>query len=247
MKPYNEDGIAIYHGDFREVLPTLDERVMLLFTDPPYGNGNQQEDFAAVKVRTMEDARKAAPEPILNDKPGEWFPLMRALLTLSMPLMFERSAMAVMCAGGGGSPPSFARLAVLMDEVATFAHALVWDKTARGPGLGWRFRRDYEFVMLAHPKGSKLYWSDEDAVTSNILRFTPAPNVMHPTEKPVELAAHLIRLFTQEDDLILDPMCGSGTTLMAAKLLGRRAIGIELDERYAQRAADRLSQKVLFK
>lgn len=68
----------------------------------------------------------------------------------------------------------------------------------------------------------------------------------HPTTKPLKLMSELMRLFSNEDELILDPFMGSGTTLRAAKDLGRKAIGIEIEEKYCEIAAKRLSQEVLF-
>ncbi len=70
------------------------------------------------------------------------------------------------------------------------------------------------------------------------------PN-LHPTTKPLSLMKELVRLFSNENDRILDPFCGSGTTLVAAKDLNRRAIGIEIEEKYCEIAAKRLSQEVL--
>lgn len=133
-----------------------------------------------------------------------------------------------------------------MDENGlAFCHAVVWDKTARGPGLGWRFRRDYEFVLVAHRSGAKLAWSDPNKATSNIMRDAPTQNANHPNEKPQSLVSRFISLTTAPGELVLDPFMGSGTTLVAAKDLGRRAIGIELEERYCEIAARRLSQEVL--
>ena len=68
----------------------------------------------------------------------------------------------------------------------------------------------------------------------------------HPCEKPVAMMEHIIRTSSREGGLILDPFMGSGTTLRAAKDLGRRAIGIEIEERYCEIAAERLRQGVLF-
>jgi site-specific DNA-methyltransferase (adenine-specific) len=67
----------------------------------------------------------------------------------------------------------------------------------------------------------------------------------HPTQKPVGIVAPLIEYSSPRRGLVLDPFMGSGTTLRTAKDLGRRAVGIELDERYSEIAARRMSQSVL--
>ena len=67
----------------------------------------------------------------------------------------------------------------------------------------------------------------------------------HPCPKPVEWMLWLVKWVSLEDETILDPFMGSGTTLVAAKQLGRRAIGIEIEERYCEIAANRLRQEVL--
>jgi site-specific DNA-methyltransferase (adenine-specific) len=67
----------------------------------------------------------------------------------------------------------------------------------------------------------------------------------HPTQKPLWLMARLIEQHTNEGDLILDPFAGSGTTAVAAKRMGRRAVVIEQDESYCEIAAKRLAQGVL--
>jgi len=67
----------------------------------------------------------------------------------------------------------------------------------------------------------------------------------HPAQKPLALMTYLVEQFTQPGNLILDPFMGSGTTLRAAKDLGRHAIGIEIEERYCEIAVRRLAQGVL--
>jgi DNA modification methylase len=68
---------------------------------------------------------------------------------------------------------------------------------------------------------------------------------VHPTQKPVVLMRKIIELWTDPDDVILDPFAGSGSTLRAAKDLGRHAIGIEIEEQYCEAIVSRLAQEVL--
>jgi site-specific DNA-methyltransferase (adenine-specific) len=124
-----------------------------------------------------------------------------------------------------------------------FFHSVIWDKV--NPGLGWRYRRQHEMVMVSHRSGGRLAWADDKRATSNIYRQSPPRKREHPNQKPVEMPAHFIGLHTTPGQAILDPFMGAGTTLVAAKDLGRRAVGIELDERYCEIAARRLQQGVL--
>jgi site-specific DNA-methyltransferase (adenine-specific) len=130
-------------------------------------------------------------------------------------------------------------------EGLQFFHAVIWEKSSRGHGLGWRFRRDYEMVMVAHRTGGKLAWADDAVAVPNVQRDAPVGDRLHPNEKPASLVEKFIKWTTGPGDLVLDPFMGSGTTLRAAKDLGRRAIGIEIEERYCEIAAKRLSQEVL--
>ncbi len=93
-----------------------------------------------------------------------------------------------------------------------------------------------------------LLWGSTPRQTNDAFVVPLVPSASsegHPCPKPVAWARNLIERFTLADDVVVDPFMGSGTTLRAAKDLGRRAIGIEIEERYCEIAANRLGQEVL--
>lgn len=100
-------------------------------------------------------------------------------------------------------------------------------------------------VMVAHRDGGRLSWADDKTTQRNIISIFPPKNRLHPNEKPLKLAMTFIGLHTKVGDLILDPFMGSGTILVAAKQLGRKAIGIEIEEKYCEIAARRLGRFVV--
>lgn len=128
-------------------------------------------------------------------------------------------------------------------EGLQFFHSVIWDKV--NPGLGWRYRRQHEMVMVSHRVGGKLKWAVDDKAVPNIYKQSPPRDRLHPNEKPLEMVKHFISLHTVERDTILDPFMGSGTTLRAAKDMNRKAIGIEIEEKYCEIAVERLRQEVL--
>jgi DNA modification methylase len=77
----------------------------------------------------------------------------------------------------------------------------------------------------------------------DVLEWQYSGNKLHPTQKPLCVLTPLIQCFSRPGDLVLDPFCGSGSALVAAKLEGRRFIGIELDPAYFDVARDRLQAK----
>lgn len=163
-------------------------------------------------------------------------------------LLLRGGAIACCCPGGVGADPTFARWSLLLDELIGFKQAVVWDK---GPiGMGWHYRRSYEFVLVGQKPG-KARWFDESHRIENVIRpgdqgirkIIPRAD-QHPTQKPVELAEHFIRLHTQPGDIVLDPFTGSGTTGVAALRLGRRFVGVELDPHWFNVARDRIDRFV---
>lgn len=91
-------------------------------------------------------------------------------------------------------------------------------------------------------------WPEPASYRTDVYTVGPtsrAARTGHPAEKPASVLRDLVARMTTPDSVVLDPFMGSGTTLVAAKDLGRRAIGIELDERWCEKAADRCRQGVL--
>lgn len=118
---------------------------------------------------------------------------------------------------------------------------LVWDKGgALGMGdlsIPWKFDHEEIYVIGGPFEGRRD--------SGSVLRCPPVQSVgrVHPNEKPVDLISMLLAKLP--DGVVLDPCMGSGPVLRAAKDRGRRAIGIELDERYCEAAARRMGQEVL--
>ena len=246
MKPYYEkDGIVIYHGDCREVLPSLPSDYFdLVLTDPPYGHNNNSNDLihrwevALGKQKHVEESRPIANDGVEANKLVRW-------CMSEWHRVLKDCCCCCCCCGGGGPDPQFARWSLWLDEVFNFKQMVVWDK---GPmGMGWHYRRSYETVLVGTKGSGKCNWYDETDRVENIIRDIPKiipSKTDHPTPKPEILMKRFISWHTKEHDIVLVSFMGAGTTLRAAKDLNRRAIGIEIEERYCEIAAKRLAQEV---
>ena len=223
MRPYYErDGITIYHGDCREILPTIGA-VDLVVTDPPFGTQALGGGYGRRQLHSVNgrEGRTIANDNDLDAFRGAWLHI-RETLSDAYALVFYAPRRTPEFCGIVGSD---------------WAGEIVWDK--QQPGLGYTIRYQHESIAvlkIGEPE------TPEDAILS-VQRFGRTDVVSHPHEKPVGLLKALLRL--QPLGIVLDPFMGSGTTLVAAKLEGRRAIGIEIEERYCEIAAKRLAQGVL--
>ena len=221
-KPYYEkDGIVIYNADCREILPHL-PKVDLVLTDPPYGINTKSDGGG--KLSPWADLCNSAfwyadwlnmCKSRLKDTGGLWtFLNWRSMVT------FQKAS---------------------CDICWPIESLLVWDKDWIGPGGQRGLRPSYEMVALfAMPN-----FSIKDRGLPDIQKWPWSgikPNG-HPAEKPIKGMSWLIQNGGGAE-IILDPFVGSGTTLVAAKILGKEAIGIEIEERYCEIAAKRLAQEV---
>jgi DNA modification methylase len=113
-----------------------------------------------------------------------------------------------------------------------------WSGTRGHFGLGNGFRSQHELICHASKGVPTIY----DKGIGNVLSFPRVEPVDHPSPKPEQLMQRLIAAVTPAGGIVLDPFMGSGTTLRAAKNIGRHAIGIESQEHYCEHAARLLSQ-----
>lgn len=121
------------------------------------------------------------------------------------------------------------------------------DHYARIQEITGGFRREYEDLRREYEDLRRPFTPPGSTPISDVWTFDPVMQHegKHPCEKPLALVSHALTVSSRPGDTILDPFMGSGTTLRAAKDLGRRAIGIELEERYCEIAVKRLAQEVL--
>ena len=113
-------------------------------------------------------------------------------------------------------------------------------------GLGRPFRNSVD--MLAYVRGPNHRSCPIPPTTSNLVSqyWYYGAHPYHPAQKSVDLAMQLLRWCSAtEDDCVIDPFMGSGTTLVAARMLGKKAIGIEMDEEYCEISVQRLAQSVM--
>lgn len=245
--PYYRDeasGMTIYHADCRAVLATLPEgSADIILTDPPYSEhvhgksrrvtGQWRDKFPAAADNRVRDLGFVSLSPdLMAFCAGEF-----ARLAKRWVLVFSDVEMA----GDWRKALTGAGL----DYVRTGA----WVKLHNAPQFtGDRPAPGFEAVTIAHRPGKKRWdgggksavWTYPIVMPGNVTD----PRV-HTTQKPLGLLRELVGLFSEPGETILDPFLGSGTTMRAAKDLGRRCIGIEMSEAYCRVAARRLRQSVL--
>lgn len=237
MNPYYDDGtVTLYHGDAIDVLASLECSVDAVVTDPPYASGTRHE-AAKSGSGAMLRAGKFADRPIDLDQ---------MTTTGFVWLMRHIGLEAERLLPPGGSLLSFIDWRQWPNLVGALETCnlrvqgmVVWDKGSMGLGNG--FRAQHELVCHAAKGVPRI----ADKGVGNVITHGRVEPVDHPSPKPVPLMAKLIQVVTHPGELIVDPFAGSGSTLRAAKDLGRRAIGIERDERYCEVIARRLGQEVL--
>lgn len=240
MTPYFQDAsVTIYHGDALEVMEQLSPCDAVVM-DPPYCSGGFTE--AGRKRASGQGLRSETIRDVgwfVGDNMGTagLAFLLRAVAVRGHQLLAD-----------GGSLCCFtdwrmvANIGPAIESSGLrWQNIVVWDKKAAGLGTGFRAQHE---LILHYVKGTGQFHSQS---MGNVLRFgrIGTEEREHQTQKPVELMEAIVDVTVPAGGLVLDCFAGSGTTLRAAKNRGRRAIGIERDERYCEIAAKRMGQEVL--
>ena len=230
IEPYYDDGkgIVIYHGDCREIMPQL-PKVDLVLTDPPYGV-----EYSGGHFHSGDVTIKREREALRNDDVDVY--------SWAIPMLFD------ICQG-----PCYVFFAATrglsiykaVHEAKGKIHALIiWHKrNAKYAAMNAQYKQRHESLLYCKGPNAKTNWIGPSNECT-VWEMDRAEHNIHPTQKPAEVCIRAIN--NHNADTILDPFMGSGTTLRAAKDLGRHAIGIELEEKYCEIAAKRLAQEVLF-
>ena len=212
-KPYyKEPGITIYHGDCREILPSLPP-VDLVLTDPPYNAAN-----IGPNHRVYEGTVMQLPAAEYLEFCTAWFERTNAKRTIFTPGIANTH---------NYPQPKW---------------QLCWHKPASVSFNRMGGFNAWEPVFVYGD--TKKIRLGKDYLLYNTLNFTKGAEKDHPCPKPISLWGFLVEKFSFDDEVVLDCFMGSGTTLRAAKDLGRKAIGIEIEEKYCEIAVKRLRQEV---
>jgi DNA modification methylase len=215
---YERDGVTIFCGDAREILPEMASgSVDLVLTDPPYGialntDNSRFSGGHVASVASLGNGRGTADgQPIANDDSP--FDPSHLLIHGRDQIIWGWNHYADKLPGGA---------------------CLVWLK--RHDDAFGSFLSDAEVAWMS--KGHGVYCRRD--LSNNAITHQR----VHPTQKPVPLMRWCLTFFPKAG-LVLDPYMGSGTTLLAARDMGKRAIGIEIEPKYCEIAVRRLQQSVL--
>jgi DNA modification methylase len=228
IKPYYEEpGITIYCADCRDVLPQL-EPVDLVLTDPPYG----------VKAELNSKTAKRLPWSISGERRknayGEFDDSIEYVKSVVIPAIkrsMELSQRAIITPGN-----RCLTLYPMPDSFGSF-----WQPASVGLQRWGRCDSQPILYYGSFPRDSR-----EIPSTSCSYKLTEHQQSNgHPCPKPIGAWKKLLLVGSLDGETIIDPFMGSGTTLRAAKDLGRKCIGIEIEKKYCDIAIERLRQGVL--
>ncbi len=240
MEPYyQDDAVTIYNADCRDVLPTLD-KVDLVFTSPPYNLWGEGRSSHGGDWTALDNGYGQHKDSLPHSEYVEWqqscIQSMWGTLTDTGAIFYQHKPFPER-----QHPYIPARLPTeLIPNGIPLRQIIVWN---RGPGVNrvpTYYTPSYEWILLLAKTDFRL----STFSVSDVWNMPPPKGeIDHPATFPIQLPKKAIG--STDAQTVLDPFMGSGTTLRAAKDLNRKAIGIEIEERYCEIAAKRMSQLVM--
>lgn len=233
---YQDDHVTLYHCDNRELFSSMDTRsVDCVITDPPYGENTHK------NVRSNSSSARAGGNHVLHGLRRDFGHIGVEELHTSLSECGRVTRGWVIATMDyhhtftmEKAPPEGLKLMRLG----------VWLKTDPMPQIsGDRPAPGWESIAYLHRVDARSKWNGGGKHGN--WHGPKEQGGLHPTAKPVAMIANWLRLFTNHGDTVFDPWAGSGSTLLAAKSNGRRAIGAEIDEAYCEVIAKRCQQEVL--
>ena len=256
MKPYyDHNGITIYNGDCLNIMPDIPGgSVDMVMADPPYGITTCKWD----SIIPLEPMWKQLKRVI--KKNGAIVltasqPFTTTLISSNMSMfkycwVWEKTKAGNFC--HAKNMPLKLHEDISVFSLGSVKHIGQANRMPYNPqgvisvDKKWSRPRTYEsehnYRRPSHSLDRKI---TQEGYPSTVLTFGSVHNPPHSTQKPVALMEYLIKTYTNEGETVLDFAMGSGTTLVAAKALGRKAIGIEISEKYCETAVGRLAQEGL--
>jgi site-specific DNA-methyltransferase (adenine-specific) len=248
-KPYYEDDlVTLYHGDFRECMPELiAAKADAIVTDPPYGE-------TALGWDTWPAGWVGDVAPISN---ALWcFGSFRMFMDNKSEFERWKFSHEIIWEKNIGSGPGLTDRFYRVHEMASFWYRGSWKEihhvvprvSSNGaPNKTWRASGKPQSPRNAHRGdiGEQAGYVDDGTRLQRSVQLVASTraNASHPTQKPVGIVSPLIEYCVPPGGMVVEPFAGSGTTLLAARNLGRRAVGTEVSEAYCEVIATRLSQQ----
>jgi DNA modification methylase len=203
---------TIINGDCLHVMPKISTgSVDFILTDPPY-------------ITRYQDR---AGRSIQNDDNDAW-------LNPAFAEMYRVLARNNFCVSFYGWPQADRFMNAFRAAGFRIVGHLVFPKRYTSTTRHLRYQHECAYLL------AKGYPKEPAYPIGDVIDFVYSGNKLHPTEKPISALLPLVETFSKPGDLVLDPFAGSGSTLHAAKSIGRDYLGIELDAKYHALAVDRL-------
>lgn len=239
-QPYYEDEyVTIYNADNRDIIPQLSD-IDMVFTSPPYNLGTTTGGGVgiwSVAAKDLQNGYRTYSDDMPQNEYDTWqtetVSALWRTLTETGAIFYNHKPRVQ---NGISKLPTEYGIGLPLRQIIT------WDR-----GTGMNFSRSFflpktEWIVIWAKPAFQLI-SKSAAQIGDIWHIPPEQDTKHPAPFPLALPTKAINATNAET--ILDPFAGSGTTLIAARNLGRKAIGIEMDERYCKIASTRLAQTAL--